>query len=205
MWKDDSVLTLAKVKKLIEKSNGDLNLGGNQKYSALPEGLEIPGNLVISNTRITSIPKNTKVMGNLYASSSLLSYIHPSVRVLGNVIVDGTKLKEFPEHINDLSQEGKSLDISNTNISEFPYKWRGKVYAKYSKIKEIKGRAFQWAVDLAGTPITELPEAFFYDVLDVSYTKVTKIPEKLFAPTLVYYDCDIADEDIPQAIINRIH
>lgn len=205
MWKDtNSSLTLSKATKIIEKSNC-LNLDGNMKYTSLPEGLIIPGNLVISHTSIVSIPKNTTVMGNLYASHSSLSYIHPSVRIHGNIYLDNTKIKEIPENIGESAKDGNILDISNTAVSIFPYSWRGKVYAKYTKIKELKGNVFFWYVDVSGTQIKELPEAFFYDVLNISDTAITQIPEKLFVPTLIYYNCNISDGDIPKAIINRIH
>ena len=90
--------TLEKLKEMMEKNYGSLDLSGTQ-ITSLPDNLTVGGSLLLSGTKITSLPENMTVGGRLDLRGTQITYLPENLTVGGTLDISGTQITSLPENL----------------------------------------------------------------------------------------------------------
>jgi len=107
------VLTLEKAMKIMDRSNGSLDLCGTG-ITALPENLMVGGSLDLRGTGITALPKNLTVGGWLDLRGTGITALPENLTVGGSLDLCDTKITSLPENLT----VGDWLDLRGTGITK---------------------------------------------------------------------------------------
>ena len=172
-------LTLQKAERMMAENNGNLDIRYDTRYTELPEGLTVDGNLDISYTGLRELPENLTVGGGLYMEHTKIKKLPEGLTVDGDLNIRNTEIKELPE---GLTVDG-NLDISYTGLRELPENLTvgGGLYMEHTKIKKLpEGLTVGGWLDAMGSEIKELPEGLIVgEALDISDTEIKELPEGL--------------------------
>lgn len=156
---------------------GDLNLSDTD-IAVLPRGLSVTGNIYLNETKITSLPDNFSTTGALCLKGTDISKLPKGLRV-GALALNNTKITCLPD---DLQVAG-SLILSDSELSTLPdnFTVNGDLILDGTKLtslpENLKVRDY---LILSNTRITSLPESLSVGaVLDISRTQIVEIPKEV--------------------------
>lgn len=156
-------------------------------FDALPERLQIEGDLDLATSGIRKLPKGLVVSGSLNASFSQLSELPedvvvgehinltatpikrlPNLRTVhGDLLLGGTKIRELPDN---LFVEG-SLTLGETALPELP-----------------RGLVVRGSLDISRTSIGEIPDDIKIGVQLIMYhTTIRNLPDSVDDDLVVYH------------------
>ena len=161
-------LTLQEAERMMAENNGSLDIRYDTRYTELPEGLTVDGNLDISYTGLRELPENLTVGGGLYMEHTKIKKLPEGLTVGGWLDAMGSEIKELPEGLI----VGEALDISDTEIKELP-----------------EGLMVGGWLDVRGSEIRKLPERLTVGgSLYMKGTEITELPESLVVGGYIYWD-----------------
>ena len=161
-------LTLQEAERMMAENNGSLDIRYDTRYTELPEGLTVDGNLDISYTGLRELPENLTVGGGLYMEHTKIKKLPEGLTVGGWLDAMGSEIKELPEGLI----VGEALDISDTEIKELP-----------------EGLMVGGWLDVRGSEIRKLPERLTVGgSLYMKGTEIKELPESLVVGGYIYWD-----------------
>ena len=172
-------LTLQKAERMMAENNGNLDIRYDTRYTELPEGLTVDGNLDISYTGLRELPEGLTVGGWLDAMGSEIKELPEGLIVGGSLDVRDSEIRKLPENLT----VGGGLYMEHTKIKKLPEGLTvdGDLNIRNTEIKELpEGLIVGGALDISDTEIKELPEGFMVGGwLDVRGSEIRKLPERL--------------------------
>ena len=173
---------LAKLSKLpVDKRmvKGKLDLSNNAMITSLPAGLQVGGDLDLTDTGITSLPAGLRVGGSLDISGIGITSLPSGLRVGGGLNISRTGITSLPVDL----QVGGELDLSRTGITSLPagLKVGGSLDIDGSSIASLPaGLQVGLNLNLGSTLITSLPAGLQVGGnLSLRFTKITSLPADL--------------------------
>jgi hypothetical protein len=163
------------------KVEGPLVLTGCANLRALPERLEVWGDLVIEETEITTIHPGVTVGGRLDAKGSKLADL-TSHRLFASLDLSGTPMKSLPDNLSIWRKRGNGylklagsmvehigagtsvaglLDMRKSRISRLPadLKVKGELLCNGSSLREIPVNfTVDGTFNISGTDVSVLPD-----------------------------------------------
>ena len=172
-------LTLQEAERMMAENNGSLDIRYDTRYTELPEGLTVDGNLDISYTGLRELPEGLMVGGWLDAMGSKIKELPEGLIVGGLLDVRDSEIRKLPDNLT----VGGGLYMNGTGITELPEGLMvGRdLYIEYTKIKKLpEGLIVDRDLNIRNTEIKELPEGLIVGgALDISDTEIKELPEGL--------------------------